>query len=98
VALKLAWIANAVPVHIENKICLVIPRMFAGNINQQTIISDQPVVVVDGEHILSSFSGVKEATQFLKRVKSETALIFRHNGSNWDMCKIEQNHKSASTT
>ena len=60
--------------------------MFAGNIKAQTVIADQPVVVVDGENILSSFSGVKEATQFLKIVKSDTAMIFRHNGSNWDIC------------
>ncbi len=65
--------------------------MFAGNINQQTIISDQPVIVVDGENILNSFSGVGEATQFLKRFRSETALIFRHNGSNWDICRSGQN-------
>jgi hypothetical protein len=63
--------------------------MFAGYIKQQTIISDQPVVVVDGKDILSSFSGVKEATQFLRRVNSDTALIFKHNGSNWDMCPAE---------
>ena len=63
--------------------------MFAGNINTQTVIADQPVVVVDGENILSSFSGVKEATQFLKIVKSDTALIFRHNGSNWDICRLD---------
>ena len=63
--------------------------MFAGHIQQQTVIADQPVVVVDGDIILSSFSGVKEATQFLRRVKSETALIFKHNGSNWDKCKAE---------
>jgi hypothetical protein len=67
--------------------------MFAGNINHQTVISDQPVVVVDGENILCSFSGVKEATQFLKRVRSSSALIFRHNGSNWDVCAFEQNER-----
>jgi hypothetical protein len=63
--------------------------MFAGHIHQQTVIADQPVVVVDEGNILSSFSGVKEATQFLRRVKSDTAMIFRHNGSNWDECKPE---------
>ncbi len=67
--------------------------MFAGNINTQTVIADQPVVVVDGENILSSFSGVKEATQFLKIVKSDTALIFRHNGSNWDICRLDPNRE-----
>jgi hypothetical protein len=63
--------------------------MFAGHIQHQTVIADQPVVVVDDGNILCSFSGIKEATQFLKRVKSGTALIFRHNGSNWDRCGTE---------
>jgi len=67
--------------------------MFTGNINTQTVIADQPVVVVDGQNILSSFSGVKEATQFLKIVKSETAVIFRHNGSNWAVCRPDSNRE-----
>jgi hypothetical protein len=64
--------------------------MFAGYIDQQTIISDQPVLVVDGEAILSSFSRVQEAESFLKQAPSDTALIFRHNGQNWDMCREER--------
>jgi hypothetical protein len=61
--------------------------MFAGNINHQTVISDQPVLVVDGEDILSAFAKVQEAKSFLKEAKSDTAMIFRHNGSNWDVCR-----------
>jgi hypothetical protein len=64
--------------------------MFAGYIDQQTIISDQPVLVLDGEAVLSSFSQVQEAECFLKQAKSDTALIFRHNGHNWDICRAEQ--------
>jgi hypothetical protein len=60
--------------------------MFAGNIQEQTVISDQPVLVVDGEAILSSFSRLHDAELFLKHAKSDTALIFRHNGHNWDVC------------
>ena len=63
--------------------------MFAGYIDQQTIISDQPVLVVDGEAVLSSFSRVHEAETFLQQSKSDTALIFRHNGHNWDICPAE---------
>jgi hypothetical protein len=64
--------------------------MFAGIINQQTVIADRPLLVVDGEAILSSFSELREAARFLKDVKSDTALIFRHNGSNWDICPAEK--------
>ena len=63
--------------------------MFAGYIDRQTIISDQPVLVVDGEAVLSSFSKVHEAETFLKHAKSDTAVIFRHNGHNWDVCAAE---------
>jgi hypothetical protein len=63
--------------------------MFAGNIEQQTVISDQPVLVVDGEAVLSSFSRLYDAEMFLKHAKSDTALIFRHNGCNWDVCPDE---------
>ena len=63
--------------------------MFAGYIDQQTIISDQPVLVVDGEAVLSSFSQMQDAERYLKQAGSDTALIFRHNGHNWDMCRAE---------
>lgn len=62
--------------------------MFAGNLDQQTIISDQPVLVVDGEAILNSFSRVEDATDFITRTKSDTAIILRHNGLNWDICPL----------
>jgi len=64
--------------------------MFAGYIDQQTIISDQPVLVVDGEAVLSSFSRLHEAETYLKQANSDTALIFRHNGHNWDICPAER--------
>jgi len=59
--------------------------MFAGNVQQQTIVSDQPVLVVDGKAILNSFEKVEDATDFLAKTPSDTALILRHNGSNWDV-------------
>jgi len=68
-----------------------IQLMFAGIINQQTVISDRPVLVVDGEAVLSSFSEMREAARFIEDVRSDTALIFRHNGSNWDICPKEKN-------
>ena len=59
--------------------------MFAGNVQEQTIIADQPVLVVDGEAILSSFARVEDATAFLLRTQNDTAFILRHNGLNWDI-------------
>jgi hypothetical protein len=62
--------------------------MFAGNVQQQTIIADQPVLVVDGKAILNSFARVEDATDFLARTQSDTALILRHNGLNWDVVTL----------
>jgi len=59
--------------------------MFAGHVQQQTIIADQPVLVVDGKAILNSFARIEDATDFLAKAPSDTALILRHNGSNWDV-------------
>ena len=59
--------------------------MFAGHVQQQTIIADQPVLVVDGKAILNSFARIEDATDFLAKTQNDTALILRHNGSNWDV-------------
>lgn len=59
--------------------------MFAGNVQQQTIIADQPVLVIDGEAILNCFAEVEDATDFLVRTRSNTAFILKHNGRNWDI-------------
>jgi hypothetical protein len=59
--------------------------MFAGNVHQQTIIADQPVLVLDRGAVLNSFARVEEATDFLLRNKNDTAFILRHNGLNWDI-------------
>jgi hypothetical protein len=59
--------------------------MFAGNVQQTTLIADQPVVVIDGQAVLNSFARVEEATRFLARNRSDTAVIVRHNGRNWDI-------------
>lgn len=59
--------------------------MFAGSIQNETILADQPVLVVDGPSILNSFSRIEEATEFITRQHSDTAIILRHNGRNWDI-------------
>ena len=63
--------------------------MFAGTIQKQTVIADQPVLVVDGESVLNSFSRVQEARVYLHKANSDTAMIFRHNGLNWDAIRRE---------
>jgi hypothetical protein len=63
--------------------------MFAGNIKEQTVIADQPVLVVDGEAVVNSFDRLNDARAYLKHVKSDTAIIFRHNGLNWDAWQEE---------
>jgi hypothetical protein len=63
--------------------------MFAGTIENQTIIADQPVLVVDGESVLNSFARVQEARIYLRKANSDTAMIFRHNGLNWDVIQRE---------
>jgi hypothetical protein len=65
-------------------------HMFAGNIKEQTVIADQPVLVVDGDAILNGFDRVQQARVYLKKAKSDTAMIFRHNGLNWDVCGKEE--------
>lgn len=61
--------------------------MFAGTIEKQTIIADQPVLVIDGEAVLNSFARIQEARIYLRKANSDTALIFRHNGLNWDVIR-----------
>jgi hypothetical protein len=63
--------------------------MFAGTIDNQTIIADQPVLVVDGESVLNSFARIQEAKIYLRKANSDTAMIFRHNGLNWDVIRHE---------
>jgi hypothetical protein len=67
--------------------------MFAGNINQQTVIADRPVLVVDGDAVLRSFTRLQDAQLYLQRAKSDTAMIFRHNGLNWDVCREPAVHQ-----
>ena len=65
--------------------CAVMPKaMFAGRIGETVVMSNHPVLAVDGEEILFAFDNVDEATGFLLREGSDTTTIFRHNGRDWD--------------
>jgi len=63
--------------------------MFAGEIDHQTIIANYPVLVLDGKSFVNSFARIEEATDFLYRTGSETAVIYRHTGVKWDKCPSE---------
>ena len=62
--------------------------MFTGRIGERIIMSDRPIVAVDGEQILFAFDNEEDATGFLLRSGSDTTTIFRHNGLNW--AKVER--------
>ena len=62
--------------------------MFTGTIGENIIMSDRPIVAVDGEQIVFAFDNVEDATGFLLRSGSDTTTIFRHNGLDW--AKVEK--------
>jgi hypothetical protein len=73
---------------LRTKRALPASRMFAGRIGEKVVMSDHPILAVDGEKILFAFDNVDDATGFLLRDGSNTTTIFKHNGNNWD--KIER--------
>jgi len=62
--------------------------MFTGRIGERIIMSDRPIVAVDGDQILFAFDNVEDATGFLLRSGTDTTTIFRHNGLDW--AKVEK--------
>ena len=62
--------------------------MFAGRIGEKVVMSDHPVLAVDGGQILFAFDNVDEATGFLLKEGSDTTSIFRHNGRDWDKLQV----------
>jgi hypothetical protein len=88
--IRAALVTDEGPVTRRNRVWKVLAGtadMFAGTIENQTIIADQPVLVVDGEAVLNSFSRIQEARIYLRKANSDTAIIFRHNGLNWDVIR-----------
>jgi len=71
--------------HYRHMNCSSQPNaMFAGHIDKRTIIADQPILVIDGDYVLSSFGRIHEAVRYIKRAESDTAIVLRHNGVSWD--------------
>jgi len=58
--------------------------MFAGRIGDKIVMSDHPILAVDGEQILFAFANVDDATRFLRKEGNHNTTIFRHNGKDWD--------------
>ena len=58
--------------------------MFAGRIGENVVMSDHPVLAVEGEQILLAFDNIDEAMSFLRKEAIDTTTIFRHNGRDWD--------------
>src|SRR5439155_534206 len=54
------------------------------NTKDKAVVSDRPILAVDGEQILFAFDNVEDATGFLLKEATDTATIFRHNGRDWD--------------
>ena len=69
--------------HTPHGNCYRAITMFTGRIGEKIIMSDRPIVAVDGEQILFAFDNVEDATGFLLRSGSDTTTIFRHNGVDW---------------
>ena len=60
------------------------PGMFSGRIGEKVVMSDHPVLAVDGEQIQFALDNLADATGFLLKEATDTTTIFRHNGRDWD--------------
>jgi len=58
--------------------------MFTGRIGAKVVMSDHPILAVDGEQIVFAFENEDEATGFLLKEATDTTTIFKHNGNDWD--------------
>jgi len=65
--------------------------MFTGRIGAKVVMSDHPILAVDGEQIVFAFDNEEEATGFLLKEATDTTMIFKHNGDDWD--KLETPNK-----
>src|SRR2546428_7609466 len=61
--------------------------MFAGRFGQQVIRAPHPLIVVEGEKVLGSFSTLEAAEKFIARRRRPSALVLRHTGQKWVMAE-----------
>ena len=61
--------------------------MFTAKFGQQLIQAAHPLIVVQDENVLGSFSTLEDAEEFIARHCSYSALALRHNGEKWVMAE-----------
>ena len=61
--------------------------MFAGRFGQQVIRAPHPLIVVEGQKVLGSFSTLEAAEKFIAGQRRPSALVLRHAGQKWVMAE-----------
>src|SRR5213594_2267243 len=61
--------------------------MFAGRFGQHVIRAPHPLIVVEGEKVLGSFSTLEAAEKFIAGQRRPSALVLRHAGQKWVMAE-----------
>jgi len=61
--------------------------MFAGQFGQHVIRAPHPLIVVEGEKVLGSFSTLEAAEKFIASQHCPAALVLRHTGQKWVMAE-----------
>jgi hypothetical protein len=61
--------------------------MFAGEFGQHVVRAPHPLIVVEGEKVLGSFSTLEAAEEFIAGRRRPSALVLRHTGQKWVMAE-----------
>ena len=61
--------------------------MFAGQFGQHVIRAPHPLIVVEGETVLGSFSTLEAAEKFIAGQRRRSALVLIHTGQKWVMAE-----------
>ena len=61
--------------------------MFAGHFGQHVIRAPHPLIVVEGEKVLRSFSTLEAAEKFIAGQRRPSALVLVHTGQKWVMAE-----------
>ena len=66
--------------------------MFSGTIDENTVLASNRFVILGRGVVLGSYRTLEEAEQYLETLlpsERESAIVYRHNGLNWVMCKYK---------
>jgi len=61
--------------------------MFAGHFGQHVIRAPHPLIVVEGETVLGSFTTLEAAEKFIAGQRRRSALVLIHTGQKWVMAE-----------